>query len=188
MSSQRSAPFTYAEVGATRHIAGSPPPGYHYFRVRTRLGSGPRLVETAGRAVLEWRMHRAMGVTMDATAPEAAPGVRVVVGLGIGRLRLRAPCEVVWTVRDEERTGFAYGTLAGHPECGEESFIVERLPDGSAWLSVTAFSRSASWYMRASGPLGRALQRAYARRCGRVLRRLAGGDRRPSAAGGRQTS
>ncbi|MGP3967064.1 DUF1990 family protein [Streptomyces sp. 6N223] len=169
--------FTYREVGAT-HPGGSraplPPPGFHLLRVRTRLGTGPGVQRRAGEAVMGWGMHRAVGVSIRAAAPEAEPGVRVTVGLGLGRLRLNAPCRVVWALREPDRTGWAYGTLPGHPECGEEAFLVERLPDDSVWLTVTAFSRAASWYTRAAGPLTRAGQRAYARRCGRVLRRLSG--------------
>src|SRR5690606_36045500 len=138
-----------------------------------RLGRGAALQRRAGQAVLDWRMHRAMGVSIEADAPEAEPGVGVVVGLGVGPLRLRAPCRVVWTVREPDRIGFAYGTLPGHPARGEEAFLVERrADDDTVWLTVTAFSRLASWYVRAGGPLTRAAQRAYARRCGRVLRRL----------------
>ncbi len=167
--------FTYREVGATRRDAGSPPAGFHPLRVRTRLGSGRGVQRRAGQAVLEWRMHRAVGVRVRANAPEAEPGVAVTVGLGAGPLRLNAPCRVVWTLREADRAGFAYGTLAGHPSCGEEAFLVERLPDDSVWLTVTAFTRAARWYTRATGPLTRAAQRAYARRCGRVLRRLSAG-------------
>jgi uncharacterized protein (UPF0548 family) len=164
--------FTYREVGATRDPGTLPPPGYHLLRCRVRLGSGPEILSAARQAVLDWRMHLGTGLTVDADAPEAAPGVRVVIGLGAGRWRLRAPCQVVWTVRDELRTGFAYGTLAGHPECGEEAFVVERDPDGSIWLSVIAFSRAGSWYTRAAGPLGRLSQEVMARWYGRSLRRV----------------
>jgi uncharacterized protein (UPF0548 family) len=175
--------FTYREVGAThpddsRTPLPLPPPGFHLLRVRSRLGVGPDVQRRAGEAVMGWRMHRAVGVSIRAAAPGAvagaAPGVRVTVGLGLGRLRLNAPCRVVWALREPDRTGFAYGTLPGHPACGEEAFLVERLPDDSVWLTVTVFSRAASWYTRAAGPLTRVGQRAYARRCGRVLRRLGG--------------
>ena len=169
--------LTYREVGATRDPGTLPPPGYHLLRVRTRIGTGSGVLSRAGQAVLDWRMHRAVGVSVDASAAEAAPGVEVVVGLGVGSWRLRAPCEVVWTVREEDRVGFGYGTLSGHPESGEESFVVERDPDGTVWLTVTAFSRPTRWYLRAAGPLARAGQHAYARRCGLVLRRLAADGR-----------
>ncbi|MET7765149.1 DUF1990 domain-containing protein [Streptomyces sp. NPDC005393] len=162
--------LTYPEVGATRRWP--LPAGYHHLRVRTRVGHGRAVFEAAGRAVMDWRMHRAVGVSVRTREPVATAGMPVVVGLGVGRLRLSAPCEVVWTVADEERTGFAYGTLPGHPERGEESFVVSLEPDGSVVLTVTAFSRPAAWFSRAGGPLVPLFQQAYARRCGGVLRRL----------------
>ncbi len=176
--------FSYREVGATGRPGELPPPGYHLLRVRTRIGAGPAVFAAAGQAVLSWRMHRRLGVRMDTAAPAAVPGARVVVGLGVGPLRVAAPCEVVWTVRGARRTGFAYGTLPGHPECGEESFVVEWEPDDSVVLAVVAFSRPAAWYTRAAGPLARVGQRAYAHRCGTVLRRLAGPAGSASGTGG----
>ncbi len=172
--------FTYAFPGATADLSLPPPPGYRVLRVSTPVGAGERVFATAGRALLEWRAHRAMGVRMDTDAPLAVPGARVVVGLGAGPLRVSGPCEVVWTVREDRRTGWAYGTLPGHPEHGEEAFVVERDERGTVWLRVYAFSRPAVWWTRAAGPLVPVFQRAYARRLGTVLRALAaGGDAAP---------
>lgn len=152
--------------------AGSAPAGYRGLRVRTRIGDGTADFEAAARAVSEWRMHRAMGVVMDTEAARAEPGVRVVVGLGAGPLRLRAPCRVITDLSGERRRGFVYGTLPGHPERGEEAFVVDLEDDDSVWLTVVAFSRPAVWWTRLAGPLVRVMQRSYARRCGAVLRRL----------------
>jgi uncharacterized protein (UPF0548 family) len=162
--------LTYPEAGATRD--GPLPGGYRHLRHRTRLGAG--VFDAAGEAVLTFAMHRAAGARVEASAPRAAPGVSVTVGLGVGRLRLPAPCRVVWAVADERRIGFGYGTLPGHPERGEESFVVERADDGVAWLVITAFSRPARWFTRLAGPVGVAFQKAYARRLGAALRRAAG--------------
>lgn len=96
----------------------------------------------------------------------------VVIGLGVGPLRLRAPCRIVWTREEERYAGWAYGTLPGHPESGEESFVVHLDDEGDVWLTVTAFSRPATAAARLAGPFGRVFQRSYARRCGAVLRRL----------------
>ena len=112
------------------------------------------------------------GVAVRASAPRAEPGATVHIGLGAGPVRLWAPCAVVWTVQDGYRAGFGYGTLAGHPERGEEAFLVSRGPNGTVWFEVTAFSRPARWFTMAAGPLTRGFQRAYARRLGRVLARL----------------
>ncbi|MDK1474538.1 DUF1990 domain-containing protein [Streptomyces sp. 549] len=165
--------LTYPEVGATSD--GAHPAGYRHLRVRTRVGDGGRCYRAAADAVLGWRMHRAMGVEVDADGPRAESGVRVVVGLGVARLRVHGPCRVVWSRDGERRAGFGYGTLPGHPVRGEEAFTVEWRPDGSVWLTVAAFSLPAVWWTRCAGPLVPVFQRAYARRCGRVLRRLAAG-------------
>jgi uncharacterized protein (UPF0548 family) len=79
---------------------------------------------------------------------------------------------VITTVDEERRRGWSYGTLRGHPACGEEAFVVSLEEAGEVWLTVLAFSRPAVWWMRLAGPLVPVLQRAYARRCGAVLRRL----------------
>ncbi|MGK5501170.1 DUF1990 family protein [Streptomyces sp. URMC 125] len=164
--------LTYPGAGATRGDDPSRfPPGFGRLRVRTLLGSGPEVFRAAADTVLTWRMHRAMGVETVTGAPRAEPGAHVVVGLGLGRLRVRAPCRVVWTEDGGRRAGFGYGTLPGHPEHGEEAFVVELADDGTVWLEVRAFSRPAVWWTRVAGPLVPLFQRLYARRCGAVLRR-----------------
>ncbi|MEV7246466.1 DUF1990 domain-containing protein [Streptomyces sp. NPDC003236] len=163
------APFTYEPVGATRDDVTVCPPGFRPMLVRTRLGEGTAVFSRAAEAVLTWEMHRAMGVRIDAGADRAAPGVDVTVTLaGL----IKAPCRVVWTAEGPRRAGWAYGTLEGHPECGEEAFVVDRTGDGTVWLTVAAFSRPQKWYARAGGPATRGFQHAYARRCGTVLKRL----------------
>ncbi|AJP03893.1 hypothetical protein TU94_22910 [Streptomyces cyaneogriseus subsp. noncyanogenus] len=164
--------FTYDDVGATRE-QGHCPPGFHSLHVRTRLGEGEPVFRRAAEALLTWQMHRTVGVAIDASAERAAPGVDVTVTLAG---MVKAPCRVVWTVEEHRRAGWAYGTLPGHPECGEEAFVVDRTGDGTVWLTVTAFTRPAKWYSRAGGAATRGLQHAYARRCGAVLRRLSAED------------
>ncbi|MFD5032372.1 DUF1990 family protein [Streptomyces sp. NPDC058220] len=163
--------FTYPEVGATR--LGPLPEGYHHLHHRTRIGRGRPVFDAAGAAVTTFRLHRRAGTRVRAGSPRAEPGTAVEVALGVGPLRVSAPCEVVWTAYERERTGFAYGTLAGHPERGEESFVVELREDGSVWFTVMAFSRPARWYSRLAGPLVPVFQGWYARWLGHTLRRIA---------------
>ncbi|WP_406440741.1 DUF1990 domain-containing protein [Streptomyces sp. NBC_00631] len=164
--------FTYEAVGATRENLAACPPGFRPLHVRTRIGEGQEVFHRAAEAVLTWELHRALGVGIDAAADRAAPGVDVTVTLaGL----LKAPCRIVWTAEESRRAGWAYGTLPGHPECGEEAFVVDRTGDGTVWLTVAAFSKPAKWYARAGGAATRGLQHAYARRCGKVLRTLCGG-------------
>ncbi|MFI6053469.1 DUF1990 family protein [Streptomyces violascens] len=158
---------SYAEVGAT---AGPVlPGGYRTFRRRIPVGYGQDTFERAGAHVLAWGAQRGAGFGVYPEGP-AVPGVTALVVLRLPGLpglpfpRLIIPCRVVWTVRAAERIGFAYGTLPGHPECGEESFVVGRELDGLVWFEVTAFARPARWYSRLGGPLTRLLQDLATRR------------------------
>lgn len=162
--------FTYPEVGSTR--LGPLPDGYHHLHHRTRVGRGRADFEAAGAAVTCWRMHRTSGAGVRASADRAEAGVSVQVSLGIGPFRFTAPCRVVWAAYGKDLVGFAYGTVGRHPECGEESFVVESADDGTVWFTVTAFSRPAAWYTRLAGPLVPMAQRWYARRLGAALRRI----------------
>jgi uncharacterized protein (UPF0548 family) len=134
----------------------------------------------AADAVLEFWMHRATGARVTASAPRAAPDVQVVVRLGVGPLRVAAPCRVVWVEEQEDRAGFGYGTLPGHPAIGEESFVVDIDDLDDVWLTITSFSRPATRLTRFAGPLVPLFQTLYARRCGTALRRLVHPYDRPS--------
>lgn len=71
-----------------------------------------------------------------------APGaVAIILRLGVGSLAVEAPVRVVYLVDEPHRKGFAYGTLPGHPESGEEAFVVELHDGGAVTFAITAFSR-----------------------------------------------
>ncbi len=152
--------FTYSEVGATR---GALPAGYHRLEVRRRLGRGRDDFRRFGDAVLAYRMQRALRLLAEAEKQRAEPGTHVTVRLGIGRFGVLAPCRVVYVLDEEDRRGFAYGTLPGHPASGEELFAVEYdRATAQVYGVVTAFSRPAAWYTRFGGPMTRAVQRLAA--------------------------
>lgn len=161
-------PFTYREVGAT--AAAQLPPGYRHLEHRVQL-AGTDLAAVA-EALLTWRMHRAAGLRVAASAPRAAVGVRVRQVLGVGPVGFVAPCQVVWVVAESDRVGFGYGTLPGHPVRGEESFLVSQDPDGQLWFTVRAFSRPGRWFTKLAGPAGGLVQRLMARRYAAAMRRL----------------
>ncbi|MEV7419630.1 DUF1990 domain-containing protein [Streptomyces sp. NPDC089919] len=165
--------LSYPERAATLHRP--LPAGYNHLHHRTRIGTGRAAFERAGTAVTTFAMHRAAGLRVRAAGPRAEPGIRLGNALGVGRFEISVPCEVVWTAYESDLTGFAYGTRPGHPEQGEESFLVELDAQGAVWFTVTAFSRPATWYTRLAGPLVPFLQMRFARLCGRRLRRIAAG-------------
>ncbi|WP_035812983.1 DUF1990 family protein [Jiangella gansuensis] len=166
--------FTYPEVGATRD-AGPLPAGYHHVRMRERVGHGRSAFEAVAEGTVTWSLHRSIGLRVTATAERAAEGVEVTSALAVGPVHLlRIPCRVVWVLDEPGRAGYAYGTLPGHPECGEESFVTELDDAGDVWFTVTAFSRAAAWYARLGGPLTRGVQHLATRRYVAAARKLAG--------------
>ncbi|WP_223874608.1 DUF1990 domain-containing protein [Salinispora fenicalii] len=72
--------------------------------------------------------------------------------------------------------GFAYGTLSGHPECGEEAFLVRRGAGGQVYFEVRAFSRPDSLPARMAGPVGRLVQDLITRRYLGAMRSLSCAD------------
>ena len=103
--------------------------------------------------------------------PFVAPGHTALLIIPFGPFGIPAPVRVVYIIDEPKRKGFAYGTLPGHPENGEEAFIVDQKPDGSVWITIRAFSRPATWYWWALYPFLRAVQEHYTKR---YLRALAG--------------
>ena len=152
-------PLTYPEVGAT--AAGQPPAGYDHQHAERQIGTGQQRFEQAAHAVMHWGMQRGSGLRVQASSEVAVVDAVVLVRMGF----LPAPCRVVYVIDEPDMRGFAYGTLPGHPESGEERFVVRRDPASSAvFAEVSAFSRPAVWWSKAGGPLVKAAQRVIARR------------------------
>lgn len=157
----RGAGLTYSEVGQT---AGVLPPGYHHLRRAAVIGTGPATFAEAAGSLFSWQAQLQAGLAVSASAPVAAQGTLVTLGIAAGPVRITAPCRVVYVVNDPRRHGFAYGTLPGHPESGEEAFVIERHDDGTVTFTITAFSRPATFLSRAAGPIGQIIQRQIIRR------------------------
>jgi uncharacterized protein (UPF0548 family) len=164
---------TYEEVGRT---AGTVPAGYHRVRRTVRIGSGDILFDQAVDALFGWQVQLRAGLRVAASSARVEEGAVVRLGLGVGPIRLHAPCQVIYVVDEPHRRGFAYGTLPGHAERGEESFVIERHDDGAVTLTITAFSVPASRPARTAGPLGRVVQRWITNRYLRALTRSSGRD------------
>ncbi|MBO3750091.1 DUF1990 domain-containing protein [Streptosporangiaceae bacterium NEAU-GS5] len=165
------ADLTYERPGATRD--GTLPAGYDHLDREVPIGHGREAFERAAEGLLGWEMHRGAGLKVVAGAGRAAPDVVVILRPGVGPLRMTVPCRVVYVVDTDDRQGFAYGTLPGHPERGEEAFVVRMTGDGDVLLHIRAFSRPATLMARAGGPLTRLTQRYITDRCIQSLRRLA---------------
>jgi uncharacterized protein (UPF0548 family) len=165
--------LTYAAVGAAR--SGQPPAGYRSEQRSAVVGSGRAAFERAAAAVFDWRAQRGAGLRVRATGPASEPGTVVVLTAGLPRFGYDIPCRVVWAQTDGDERGFAYGTLPGHPESGEECFLVRLEPGGDVVYEIRVFFRLASRGARLAGPLGLVLQRLATDRYVAAIRRAARG-------------
>jgi uncharacterized protein (UPF0548 family) len=133
-------------------------PGFTTQRHERRLGAGPEAFAAGVEGLRRWEAHRGAGVRI---VPDAAPlesGATVLVAVRLLGLHMVAPCRIVYVTDEPERFGFAYGTLPGHPEAGEESFHVEQRRDG-VFFVINGFFRMVHPLARLGGPVSGRLQR-----------------------------
>jgi uncharacterized protein (UPF0548 family) len=172
LSEERAAALRAADLTYPRDVvvADRPPPGYHALEVSRCLRR--RDFDAAVTDLMGWRVHDRAGLRVRASEPFAELESVVELRLGAGWLGIRIPCRVVEVFDEPGKRGFAYGTLPGHPERGEERFVLERHADGSLRFTVSAVSRPGSSAARLGGPVARAGQRWMARRYVAALDRL----------------
>ena len=160
---------TYSDIGAS--LAGLGPEGFHHDRYQILLGHGTGTFERAVNGLKSWKAHTAPGFRVFPQDEEIRTGATVVVTLGAPFLALAAPCRIVRVIDEPSRWGFAYGTLPGHPEEGEEAFVVSISPDETVLFEIVAFSRPGDSLVRLLGPFGRGVQKGGTHGYLRALRR-----------------
>ena len=162
----RAAPFTYEQVGAT---ASGLPAGYDWLERSATLVR--RDFEGASRDLFTWRLHERAGLRVQASESPLRQDTVVLMHLGLGLASIRIPCRVAYVINEPRLRGFAYGTLPGHPESGEERFALEQRSDGAISIAITAFSRPASRLATPGGPCTRRVQQSMTTRYLRALDR-----------------
>lgn len=147
---------TYEGVGAT--ISGDYPAGYRLDHFEVHLGTGQTTFEQSVLGLQTWQAHHTRRTRVFPGSQPVVEGESMIVLAGFNALAIPAPCRIVKVIQDVNQYGFAYGTLPGHPEQGEELFLVRRSHDGSVRFEIKSFSRPQSLLVKLLGPFGRALQ------------------------------
>lgn len=158
---ERSLSFSYVDVGSTQKEI--PVSGFDNDINFIELGQGEAVWEAAKEAIRQWKMFPGGWACIW---PEHTPirvGEVVAMQAKVLGLWWLNSCRIVYVINIQDKFGFAYGTLPGHAECGEELFMVERTPDGTVRYVIKAFSRPRIWVARAGYPIARAQQRKFVR-------------------------
>lgn len=157
--------LTYAAVGqsASPTLMTEPPSGYRPLHRRARIGTGDACFVEAAASIMAWGVQEKSGFRVHGSH-NIVEGISVRLAIPFGPITVTAPARVVYVVAEPRRVGFAYGTLPGHPENGEEAFVVEHLDDDSVWIDIRAFSRPANALWWLVYPVLRLTQELYTRR------------------------
>jgi len=165
---QQSLPFSYMESCATQSLRTIP--GFDNDRLRVCIGRGAADFERAKMAVRGWKMFPAGWTKILPENAPLLPGVAVAIYARFLGAWWHNACRIVYVVDAPDRFGFAYGTLPGHVECGEELFQVEIDPENNVWYEIRAFSRPRHWLAKYGYPLVRLLQARFRRDSARQMR------------------
>jgi len=185
--------FSYSEVGATADLSAPLPEAleasYDVDRREFELGAGRDLFVRAADALMDWRNFGVPWVGLYGAGSPVEPGQVVASLVRVLGVWFLNPCRVVWVEPPSEtstRVGFAYGTLRGHAEHGEERFAVRFDPSsGRVDYEISAFSRPAGWLPRLGYPLARRVQRRFAIATADALARAISTSRPEGRASGR---
>jgi uncharacterized protein (UPF0548 family) len=158
----RTTPFSYPEVGATRQD--QLPGGYRHLVRQIEVGRGRRRFREVAERLSNWRIHTDSGLSLQVSAPQMRPGTVLIATLPLGPFKINTRCRIVYLLTEDRRTGFAYGTLPGHPEVGEERLSVELTDDDRVIFGLRAFSRNAWLLARLGSPVSNRVQAMVNRR------------------------
>jgi uncharacterized protein (UPF0548 family) len=158
----REAKVTYDHVGSTLDPLRWDAPGVRSDAVE--VGRGEAGFTAARTALQTWVPQRGLGADVVPARQLVALGESVLVILRVGPFFVVAPDRVVVVIDEPRRFAFAYGTLPGHPERGEESFTVEWRPDDSVRATIRVQARPATLAARMAAPGVSLLQGAALRR------------------------
>jgi len=163
LAGQKDLPFSYKEVGASQNTI---PAGYPVNHHRIQLGNGADVFARAKDALRSWTMYKLAWTRLYPFGAPVAAGEVVCVVVNHLSFWSVNPCRIVYILEENgavERFGFAFGTLPGHSEEGEERFTIEwRHEDDSVWYELLAFARPHHILAKIGFPFVGLLQRKFA--------------------------
>ena len=171
-------PLSYREVGAT---CGTMPSEYVHDRNWAVIGRGEAAYQRAVEGLKNWKMFPAEWTRVHAVEVGQRKDSVIAVVFRLLGMYWRSAARIVYEVEEMatpgilKRRGFAYGTLPGHVECGEERFTVALFDNGDVVYELCAFSKPRYWMARLFNPLARRWQRKFVLDSQQALRRYVTG-------------
>lgn len=158
---EQNLPFTYTTVGAT--LQDKTVSGFNNDDNSVLLGQGEAVFQKAVTGLFAWAMFPTHWARIKPDDATIAVGVTVVMVARVMGFWWSNTCRIVGLVQEPNHIGFAYGTLPGHVECGEERFSIRMDEAGAVFYQIRAFSKPRHWLARLAYPIARASQRRFVR-------------------------
>jgi len=166
--------FSYSAVAATK--GGSGHRDYKLDRTSTLIGKGEDCFKLAKNALQSWRMFELEWTELYRLEADIRTGMNVALCVRIMGLYFLNAARVVYLIDEVgeiDRFGFAYGTLPGHVERGEERFLLTwNHSSDEVDYEMLAFSRPNVWWGWCAYPLLRYFQRRFAHQSVDLMRRI----------------
>lgn len=159
LSREQQLNFTYSQHGdsaTSEKVA-----GFDNDFQRVLIGQGDADFAKACEAIRHWKMFPPAWTRILPAQTPIKTGETIAMYAAAFGLWWRNSCRIVYVVDEPQRFGFAYGTLPGHIECGEEVFMVERDENGQVWYVIRAFSKPHHWLAQIAYPIMRVFQARF---------------------------
>jgi len=162
--------YTYPEVGATK----TNEQFAHYDNDNNQviIGKGAEVWQKAKCALKNWQQFPLPWTKIYPNTTALEEGEVVVVLFRLFGIWWRNSAKIVYAFDEPNRFGFAYGTLPGHIETGEEVFWVEKDAEGVVSYHIKAFSTPRFWLARIAYPVARFFQRKFVKESKVAMQKL----------------
>jgi len=163
-------PYNYQNVGASN---GQQVEGFDNDHNKIFLGKGDVIWENAKAVLKNWQQFPDKWTKVVPNDTPLKENETVAVFFKLFGIWWLNSARIVYTLDDERRFGFAYGTLPAHVERGEECFWIEKEVDGRIFYHIRAFSKPRLWLVKLGYPIARTYQRKFVRQSMETMKRLA---------------
>lgn len=161
LKGQASQPFTYKDVGASRTDIKIK--GFDNDHTSMIIGQGEPTWEKAKEVLNNWNHFPFKWTKIEPAEEGIFVGNNVSVLFKLFGIWFINSARIVYIIEEENKYGFAYGTLPGHIEKGEEIFYIDRDETGVISYHIKAFSRPNNLLVWLGYPVARFFQRRFVR-------------------------
>lgn len=158
LDSKQNMDYNYAEIKGTIQTEVK---GYNNDLNSVLLGQSEMIWQKAKRAIEAWKQFPSGWTSIYKQNTPIQKGKTVAVLFRLFGIWWINPAKIVYTFDEPNRFGFAYGTLKGHVEKGEECFWIERDAKGDIYYRIKAFSKPSFWGAKLAYPIARMYQRKF---------------------------